>query len=73
MPRRRGATTSPLIAAVVSVTAAAMKTMQSHATDTEPLARRYRTWLPLTGITAHQFGSVLTQITRQIPPAPGRP
>jgi hypothetical protein len=35
-----------------------MQPMQSQATDTEPLPRRYRTWLALTGLTDHQFRSV---------------
>jgi len=47
--------------------------MQPHTTDTEPLPRRYRTWLALTGLTEHQFRSVLVEIAHQIPPAAGRP
>lgn len=74
-PRRHGAptTTSPLFEAIVSVGLAGMQTMQPHATDTQPLPRRYRTWLALTGMTQHQFHSVLTQTAHQIPPAAGRP
>jgi hypothetical protein len=63
LPRRRGtaATPSPLVAAMVSVDVDAiepMEPMQSQATDTDPLPRRYRTWLALTGLTDHQFRSV---------------
>ena len=57
LPRRRGppTTASPLVAALVSVDIAAMETMQPQATDTAPLPRRHRPWLPLTGLTDHQF------------------
>jgi len=48
--------------------------MQPQATDTTGLPRRYRTCLPLTGLTAHQFRSVLTLIGHTIvSPACGRP
>jgi Helix-turn-helix of DDE superfamily endonuclease len=58
---------------MVSVDVDAMEPMQSQATDTEPLPRRYRTWLGLTGLTDHQFRSVRVKIAHQIPPAAGRP
>lgn len=47
--------------------------MQPQSTDTIDLPRRYRTWLPLTGLTDHQFHTVLARITPHIPPARGRP
>jgi hypothetical protein len=50
-----------------------METMQPHSTDTDPLPRRYRTWLALTGLTEHRFRSVLAQIAHQIPAAAGHP
>ena len=46
---------------MVSVGMVAMKSMQSQATDTDPLPRRCRTWLALTGLTDHQFRSVLAK------------
>lgn len=36
-------------------------------TDTIDLPRRYRTWLPLTGLTDHQFHTMLARITLRIP------
>lgn len=51
-----------------------MNPMQPHTTDTEALPRRYRAWLPLTGLTAHQFHNTLTLIGHKvISPARGRP
>jgi hypothetical protein len=48
--------------------------MQPQRTDTEPLPRRYRTWLALTGLTAHQFHRVLALIGATVAtPACGRP
>jgi len=50
--------------------------MQPHTTDanTEPLPRRHRTWLALTGLTEHQLGIVLTLIGETVVPAArGRP
>lgn len=47
--------------------------MEPHTPDTIELPRRYRTWLPLTGLTGHQLSSVLTQITHQRPLTRGRP
>lgn len=48
--------------------------MQPHTTDTDVLPRRYRTWLPLTGLTDHQFRSVLTLTGHKAAPAArGRP
>lgn len=75
-PRRRGTPTaaSPLDTAGLSVGAAAMEPMQSQSTDIEGLPRRYRTWLPLSGLTAHQFGHVLALVGHTIvSPACGRP
>ena len=50
-----------------------MATMQSHTTDTDALPRRCRTWLPLTGLTDHQFHRVLAAIEPTVRPASGRP
>lgn len=75
-PRRRGtpAAASPLDTAGLSVDAAAMEPMQSQSTDIEGLPRRYRTWLPLSGLTANQFGQVLALVGHTIvSPACGRP
>jgi hypothetical protein len=48
--------------------------MQPHATDTDPLPRRYRAWLPLTGLTDHQFRNVLTLADHKVAsPVRGRP
>jgi hypothetical protein len=72
-PRRLGPV-SPLITAGLSVGAAAMEAMEAQATDTTGLPRRYRTWLALTGLTAHQFRNVLTLIGHKAgPPTRGRP
>ena len=49
LPRRRGATTSPLTTVVVSVRAAAMDVMKPSPTDIDPLPHRWRNLLPLTG------------------------
>ncbi|MHA7649646.1 transposase [Mycobacterium sp. ML4] len=57
----------------MSVGAAAMEPRQPHPTDIIALPRRYRTWLPLTGLTAHQFDSVHTRVSRQARPSRGRP
>ena len=48
-PRRRG-TTSPLIAAVISVGAAAMGAMKPSPTDNDPIPHRYPNLAPLTGL-----------------------
>jgi len=40
--------------------------MQSPATDNQRLPRRYRTWLPLTGLTDHQLPSVLTLVGHNV-------
>lgn len=75
-PRRRGTpgTTSPLDTAGLSVSAAVMEPMQSQSTDTAALPRRYRTWLPLTGLADHQFRSVLALISHSsAAPTRGRP
>lgn len=47
--------------------------MQPQSTDTIDLPRRYRSWLALTGLTDHQFHTVLARITPHIPPTRGRP
>ncbi|HET9875234.1 MAG TPA: hypothetical protein VFQ37_05640 [Mycobacterium sp.] len=76
LPRRRGTptTSSPLVAALVSVDFGAMQTMQPDGPDTQPLPRRYRSWLPLTGLTDHQFRSVPTLLGHKLTPgAHGRP
>jgi hypothetical protein len=54
---------------MVSVGVAAMEPMQAQATDTDRLPRQYRTWLPLTGLTDHQFRSVLTLVGHMVVPA----
>ena len=51
LPRRRGAATSPLVAVVMSVGAAAMAIMKPAPTDIDPLLlHRWRNLLPLTGL-----------------------
>jgi hypothetical protein len=71
-PRRRD-TTSPLIAAVVSVDTAAMAIMKPSPTDNDPPPHRWRNLLPLTGLTASQIHTVCTLANQRRPPAAGCP
>jgi Helix-turn-helix of DDE superfamily endonuclease len=73
LPRRRGVTTSPLIAVAVSVHAAAMAIMKPSPTDIHPLPHCWRNLVPLTGLTVGQVYTVCAQARHRISPHPGRP
>lgn len=46
--------------------------MQPQTTDTDPLPRRWRNLLPLTGLGIRHLQTVYTLARQQLPPAPGR-
>ena len=50
-----------------------MALMQPQATDIDPLPRRWRNLLPLTGLRSGQVQTVYTRARQRLPPAPGRP
>jgi DDE superfamily endonuclease/Helix-turn-helix of DDE superfamily endonuclease len=50
-----------------------MAIMKPSPTDNDPLPHRWRNLVPLTGLTANQFGTVCALTHQRLPPRPGRP